>query len=505
MRRVLSLAALAALAGCTVGPDYVAPKTAETLPPAFARALPAEPGSEQVDLARWWTAYRDPELDRLVTAALAENLDVKTAAARLRQARLGVIAARSQFLPQVNADAGASYLHFSKNAGFSSLASLFGGGASGAGGAGGGQAGGSGSGSSSGIALPGGGVTTYSVGFDASWELDLFGGVRRDVEGTVARAEGAEWQLRDTQVSLAAEVANAYLQLRTLQAREAVTRAEIARQTRALQLMQNTARAGLVPEGDYIRQRSGLANAQAGLSPLIAEEAIQTHALGVLLGRAPEVLVAELATPAALPAAPPAVPAGLPSDLLRRRPDIRAAERNLAAVTADIGVATADLYPRFSLTGMAQLISTALSNLFDPDSLQISGNARAIFPVLDWGRRRATVKIREAQREEAYLRYQQTVLGALKDVEGALVRIDTERRRNATLREGVADGERSVQAADARYRSGLADLSAVLQAQQSVLATRSSLAESDGALRQDLAALYKALGGGWSVTGEKDG
>jgi NodT family efflux transporter outer membrane factor (OMF) lipoprotein len=500
LKRVLSLTALAALAGCTVGPDYEAPKTAETLPPAFARALPAEPGGDQVDLARWWTAYGDPELDRLVTAALAENLDVKTAAARLRQARLGVVAARSQFLPQVNADAGASYLHFSKNAGFSSLASLFGGGASGGGQTGGGSSGGS----SSGIALPGGGVTTYSVGFDASWELDLFGGVRRDVEGTIARAEGAEWQLRDIQVSLAAEVANAYLQLRTLQAREAVTRAEIARQTRALQLMQNTARAGLVPEGDYIRQRSGLANAQAELSPLIAEEAIQTHALGVLLGRAPEALVAELATPAALPSAPPAVPAGLPSDLLRRRPDIRAAERELAAATADIGVATADLYPRFSLTGMAQLISTALRNLFDPDSLQISGNARAIFPVLDWGRRRATVKIREAQREEAYLRYQQTVLGALKDVEDALVRIDTERRRTATLRDGVADGERSVQAADARYRSGLTDLSVVLQAQQSVLATRSSLAESDGALRQDLAGLYKALGGGWSVTGEKD-
>ncbi len=487
MRRA-SLIALLLVSGCTVGPNYHAPQT--EVPPAFAE--PPPPPGQSVDLARWWNAFGDAELDKLVTAALAQNLDVQQAASRVRQTRAAIVQARARLLPEVDAMGNVTNVHFSKNAGLSSLESLFGGG-SGSNAA----SGSSGSAQKGGIAPPGSGITTYAIGFDASWELDLFGGGRRGVEAARARTEAAIWQARDTQVTLAAEVADAYLTLRMQQQREAVLREEVARQQRALQLMIHTAQAGLVPQGDYIRQRSTLAAAEAGIEPVVAEEHIQMHALGLLTGRPPESLIAELQTPAAASPLPPAVPPGLPSDLLRRRPDVRAAERNLAAATADIGVAVADLYPHFSLTGVAELISTALGNLFSPRSFQSTVTGQGLFPVLDFGRRRAEVNVRKEQREQAYLDYQKVVLGALKDVEDALSRVDTERKSNDELRRGVADSNRALAAVDARYRAGLVDLSAVLQAQQSVLSARDMLAQSDGALRQNLVSLYKALGGGW--------
>jgi NodT family efflux transporter outer membrane factor (OMF) lipoprotein len=480
-RRLLLLPLLSA-AGCAVGPNYTPPQ--EPVPTAFARTpAAASAPTGTVDLARWWNAYRDPELDRLVATALADSPDVKTAISRLRQARQSVVATRAQLLPQVDAQAQLNYLRFSKNAGLSSLSSLFGGGSGG-------------SGSAGGIALPGDDITTYSVGFDASWELDLFGGKRR-MESARAQAEAAEWGLRDVQVSLAGEVAKAYLDLRMLQERERVAREEAERQRQGVTLAIDTARAGLVPEGDAIRQRAGLDSAEASIEPLVAQQAVDVHALGVLLGRPPEALIAELSRSAPQPPAPPLVPPGLPSDLLRRRPDVREAERKLAAATAEIGVAVADLYPHFSLTSMPELISTTLANLFTGGSFQLAANAQAMFPVLDWGRRRATVKIRKEQREQAYQDYRKTVLAALKDVEDALVRIDTEQRRNAQLKAALADASRARQATEARYRTGLVDLSAVLQAQQQVLADRDALATSDGSLREDLASLYKALGGGW--------
>jgi NodT family efflux transporter outer membrane factor (OMF) lipoprotein len=487
--RHLILCLMLPAAACTVGPNYQPPK--DDLPAAFARtpAMASVTSLESVDLARWWTAYHDPELDRLVQAALVDSPDVKTALSRLRQARQSVVVAHAQLLPQVNADAQTNYLRFSKNAGLSSLSSLFGGG--------GGTSGGSSSGS--GIALPGDDITTYSVGFDASWEIDIFGGGRRRVESALAQTEAGEWSVRDAQVSLAAEVAKSYIDLRMLQEREQVARDEAERRRRGVSLAANTARAGLAPEGDAIRQRAEFGSAEAAIEPLIAQQAIEIHALGVLLGRSPEALIAELSPAAAQPSAPPLVPPGLPSDLLRRRPDVRAAERRLAAATADIGVAVADLYPHINLTGAAELISSSLANLFTGDSLQLTGNAQAMFPILDFGRRRATVKIRKEQREQAYFDYQKTVLGALKDVEDALVRIDTEQRRNAGLKVALTDSLRASQAVEARYRVGLVDLSAVLQAQQGLLSNRDALASSDGSLRQDLAALFKALGGGWST------
>ncbi|QXQ07149.1 efflux transporter outer membrane subunit [Sphingosinicellaceae bacterium] len=488
MKRAGILLALLASA-CTVGPDYAPP--ALPTPPAYGE--PQSTDTRPFDIARWWQGFGDPELNRLIAIALADSLDIQTAASRIRQARTDVRIARAEGLPTVDAMAGDNYIKLSKNAGISSLASQFGGGASGGGAAGGGS-----SGSGGGIALPGGGINTFSLGFDATWELDLFGGVRRGIEGAVARVDAAVWNARDAQVTLTSEVADAYLQLRLAQNRELVAKAEIARQTRSLDLLVKTATVGLVPESNLLQQRTQLAAAQATLPQILTEEHVQMHALSVLLAKAPDTLTAELSQRRVDPPVPPVIPPGLPSELLRRRPDIRAAERNLAGATADIGVAVADLYPKLSLTGAAELLSSSLSKLFTADSIQITGGAALSFPLLDWGRRKATVRARREAATQAYLDYQRTVLAALRDVDDALVRIATEQQRVAVLTAGVVDAERSVHAVQARYVSGLENLTAVLDAQQALLQTRDTLAQSDGALRRDTVSLYKALGGGWS-------
>ncbi|WP_156680142.1 efflux transporter outer membrane subunit [Sphingomonas profundi] len=491
-----ALVAALALAGCTVGPNYRAPQM--PAPARFGEVTPDRAATPAPPMTAWWRAFGDAELERLIAIALAESPDVATATARIAAARAQERAARAAYLPEVNAQAGVNSLKFSKNAGLSSLSSLFGGGeAGGAGGTGGGAAGGTGGGTGSGIALPGNSVTTFSVGFDASWEIDLFGGVARQNQAARARTQAAIWNARDAQLSLIGDIADAYLQLRTLQTRETIARAEVDRQSRNLKLMAETAKSGLVPEGDYVRQRAQLANAEAVVGPIVAEGKAEMHALGVLLGRTPDSLIAELAVPRPQLAPPPEIPPGLPADLLRRRPDIRAAERSLAAATADIGVAVADLFPRLTLTGMAQLISTALGNLFSGDSLQLTGNAGAMFPVLDFGRRSSTVTARRAQADEAYQDYRRTVLSALRDVEDALIRIHTEQQRQAALKRGVTDAARAVHAVEARYESGLVPFGDVLEARQSVLSGQDQLAQSDGQLRRDLLSFYKALGGGW--------
>lgn len=482
------------LAGCTVGPNYVAPDV--PLPAAFA--APQAPGTA-IDPARWWDAFGDRELTSLTVRALRDNPDIAVAASRVRQARLQEIVARSVNKPDLNASAEVSHIEFSRNAGLASIARQFSGGA--AGGAAGGSAGGTGStGSGGGIALPGSGITTYALGFDASWEIDLFGGGRRQVEGALARTEAAEWSRRDAAVTIAAEVAQAYWALRLDQAQILVIQDELVRQRRSLQIAGNVSRVGLSPEIDVTRQRAQITSNEARIEPIRADIDVRIHALGILLGQPPAALMQEFAVETLPPLAPaPAVPAGLPSDLLRRRPDVRAAERNLAAATADIGVAVADLYPRFSLTGMEQLISSALSSLFSGNSLQLTGSGAVQFPLIDWGRRRATVKIRREDAEQAYVRYKATVLGALRDVEDALSQIAAEQRRHAALVRAVNDADVSARATAAQFQTGFVAQNDVLEAQVQVLNAREQLASSDAQLRQSTAALFKALGGGWSA------
>ena len=487
-RRPTLLVASAMLAGCTVGPNYHAPDAQAIAPARFAEPAVQPPtGVPPVDLRRWWQAFGDPELDRLVALALQDNPTVLTAQSRIREARLSVVSARSAAFPQVTAQGTGQRQELSHGKAKIKLGQLLGT-----------------QGSALGIApddneslsVGGNPIRSYTAGFDATWEIDLFGGVRRQVEAARAQAQAAEYNAQDTAISLSAEVANDYLALRLAQQRYHVVEAEVTRQQRSLQILQETAEVGLVPQSNFTRQRTQLANTQAQLPPLVSQAKTQIHAIAILTGRAPAALFDEIATERQ-PPTPPPVPTGLTSDLLRRRPDIRAAKRNLASATAQIGVAVADLYPRITLTGMAQLVSYALGNIASLHALSTTGAASGTFPILDFGRRRATVGIRREEAEQAYLSYQQTVLGAFRDVDDALARVASDQATVATLQGGLADGQRSVQALAHQFDVGLTDFTGVLDAQQTVLQTSDQLAQAQGQEREDLVSLYKALGGGW--------
>ena len=492
-----AVAALALTAGCTVGPDYHAPEL--TVPATYAGPQPA---GATVDPARWWMVFGDAELDRLVTTALADNPDIALAASRVRQARIAEITARARGLPTVTADANVSHIEFSKNGGFATIARSFSQGGGGAPGSGGDAANGGDTGDGTppptrGVTTPGSGITTFAAGFDASWELDVFGGARRGRQAAAARADAAVWSARDAAVMLAGEVAQAYFAYRLDGQQAAVIRDEIAARERMVAIVAHRADVGLVPRIDAVDEADALVDARARLEPVIADLDLRRHALAILIGQPPAALDAELGgtLPALTPV--PVIPAGLPSDLLRRRPDIRSAERTLAASTADIGVAVADLYPRFSLTGALQLLSSSLSNLISTDSLQTTATGAFAFPLLDFGKRRSAVESRREDREQDYLRYQATVLGALRDVEDALSQLAAERRRNAALVDGVGQEERQVRALDARFRTGFVAEDAVLAERAQLLTARERLAASDAQLRQATVALFKAVGGGW--------
>jgi multidrug efflux system outer membrane protein len=255
----------------------------------------------------------------------------------------------------------------------------------------------------------------------------------------------------------------------------------------------------LVSGQDLAQQRSEQAAAAAAVPLLAAQAKAEIHALGVLIGATPNAVAAELASAGAIPA-PPVVPAGLPSDLLRRRPDIRAAERELAAATADFGVAVADLYPRISLTAAPALVSTALGSLLEWGSRSFSAGAALDWPLFDGGRRRANVEVRTARQEQAMIAYRKTVLTALREVEDALGRIDGGRRQLGDLRQAQDDAQRAEQLAEARFRGGLVTYSDVLQARARRLALGGQIIEAEGALARDTVALAKALGGGWPET-----
>lgn len=470
------VAALLLLGACTVGPDYRPPATA--VPTTYSGEPPA--GAAPVDLTGWWASFGDPILDGLIARVWTGNLDIWQAAARVAEARAQERAVRARGGPSANASAEAGYTRLSGNALPAGLANL-----------GGGQAG-----RGSPIGLPGEDFATFQAGFDASWELDLFGGQRRAGEAAHARTEAAVWSGRDAQVTLAAEVARTYLQYRALQRRIALADETLASRREELEFIRARARNGLVTTDEERRQQREIEQAAARREDLRADAEAHTHALGALLGLPPAALQDELAGPPAPVAEPMAIPLGLPSDLLRRRPDIRAAERRLAAATADIGVATADLYPRFGLTGALQLVSRSLAALIESDSLFANGAGRLSVPLLGGGKRE-TVALRETQAEEALLAYQAVVLDALREVEDALTRLGADRRKVEAWRASAAAARDAADTARVRQRNGLVPMAEALQARQAWLADRDALAQAEAAAAQDEVALYKALGGGW--------
>ncbi len=476
---ILLIAASASLWGCAVGVPEKPPAVA--VPAAFAGD---HGGVAAHGLVAWWTSFDDPILTSLISRALASNLDVRQAAERVRGARLQERIVRGGQGPQLNASASGAANRLSKNALPSGLANLVSGGAGS-------------SGSSSGLGLPGESFRTWQAGFDASWELDLFGGDARANEAVHARSEAALWSRRDAEVMLAAEVANTYLQYRTLQRRLAVADETLANQRELLDFAQVRATHGLVAGAEVLRQQRNVLQASSQREDLAASADAGRHALALLLGLAPTALATELSAPAAHPPQQPSVPPGLPSELLERRPDIRAAERQAVAAMADIGVAKADLYPKFSLTGALQLASGSLSTLVEADSRQGSLGARIAFPLLGRDRLHATVDLRQAQSDEAVLAYRQAVLRGLREVEDALTRLDADRRRAADLHRAAESARDEANSADVSHRNGLSSGADRLSVRQTLLAADDAALQGDAASAQDIVALYKALGGGW--------
>jgi NodT family efflux transporter outer membrane factor (OMF) lipoprotein len=480
MKKILPLLLL--LSACTVGPDYHKPDM--KVAPGFrdlpagqdaplSRATADAPG----DLSAWWTVFGDKELESLITRALQANPDLLTAASKVREARTQEVIAGAAGLPQVNGSALAAHLHSNSN-----IASKIGGGSSS-------------SGSSSSGATD---IKLYSLGFDASWEIDIFGGVRRGVEAAEANTEAARWQMRDGEVMLSAEIAEDYFMLRSLQARIILISDEAQRQRGTYDLARAKARAGLVTQLD-VNQQSGLADTTAAQIPqLQAQARVQEHAIAVLMGEDPEAMEDELERSAPGATIPASLPVGLPSDLLRRRPDVRAAERKLASATAEIGVAVADLYPKFNLLAGLSFAGNHLDNLLSGDNLGEFGLGSIMWPIFHGGQGHANIHAKEEDEQQAYYAYRKAVLGAVRDAEDALTRYAADQRRLVSLNAAADAAQSSAQIAEAQYRAGLASYDSVYTAQASALSARDAGEQARQSYVTDLVALYKALGGGWS-------
>lgn len=461
------------MAGCKVGPNFERARPATPPPEAFANTgaekfSPASVAKSGVPpQVEWWRVLGDARLDDLVARAWAGNLDLRLATARIREARAqrGVVA--PQALPQVDVSGSASRRRDSGR----TFQRGFGGG---------GEA-----------------YNLYQAGFDASWEIDVFGRVGRDVEAAEADIQAAEEDRRAVLVTLISEVARNYVDLRGFQQRLSIARKNIQVQRDTLELTRNRFKAGLVSDLDVAQAESSLSTTESVVPPLDAAVQASIHRIGVLLGRQPTELSSELADLAEIPSPPAEIPVGLPSELLRRRPDIRRAEREIAAATARIGVATADLYPRFSLTGTFGFASEKLGNLPEASSRFWSFGPSVRWPILDWGRIRANISVQDARSEQSLVRYEQAVLTSFEDVENALVAYSREQARVRSLQAAVASDRRAFDVANKLYTSGVSDFQRVLDSQRSLFASEDALTESQKTVTTNLVAIYKALGGGW--------
>ena len=462
--------------GCSVGPNYQKPDLGA--PTNWLEGQQTGIKSEPAELARWWTAFNDPLLNSLVERAVQSNLDLRIAEGRIREARAVRASTAAGEWPTV--DISGSYMRnrLSKNA--LSLPFSGGGGISGF----------------PGIDLD---QNLYKSGFDASWEIDVFGGTRRSIEAADANIEASMESRRDTLVTLLGDVAKNYIDLRGLQRRLAVAQANLNAQLETLDLTKIRFQAGLASDLD-IAQAEAQVNSIAAQIPALESLLKQAaYRLDLLLGSRPGSLWEELSNEKAIPVPPPEVLVGLPSELLRRRPDIRRAERQLAAATAEIGAATADLFPKFSLTGTVGLQSLSASDWFTGRSRFWSIGPTISWPIFDAGKIRANIEVRNAQQEQALSLYEKTVLNAFQEVESSLLNYAKEQLRYRSLVDAVAANRRAVELANELYFSGLNDFLNVLDAQRSLYASESDLAQSEATIASNLVALYKALGGGWDT------
>ncbi|HXE56283.1 MAG TPA: efflux transporter outer membrane subunit, partial [Tepidisphaeraceae bacterium] len=516
------LGALAALcvAGCTVGPNYQPPKIdpgrsfAEI--PSQSTTQPSRAREQPVQIDRWWETFHDPELNSLIERAVKSNPSLAQAEARIRQARYERIVAGAAELPNINAEGGYQHARGSKNIVFP--LSAFGIPGRGGGGTARGKEAPSRVDQPAGSTnvpvgapppggaplsplgvggLPGASTDLFQAGLDASWELDIFGGVRRSVEAANADYQAAIEDRRDVYVTLMAEVALNYVELRGYQRQVAIAHDNLHVQQQSLALTEDRYHAGVTTQLDVSRAQAQVATTAAGIPSLDANVHQVIHRISVLLGEHPTALAGELSKPEQIPPAPPSVPVGVPTDLVRRRPDIRRAERQLAAATARVGVATAQLYPRLSLSGTFGFDATKFTHIADWSSRYYSIGPSIIWPIFDAGRIRANINIQNENVSQAMSGYEQTVLNALEDVENSLVAYSREQLRRQALSEAVDANRTAVDLANQQYRQGVVDFLTVLESERSLYGAQDALAQSDAQISGDLVSLYKALGGGW--------
>lgn len=462
---VAMISSVLVFAGCAaVGPDYHPPES--DAPSIWHTELRQGLSAEAVDpdqLAVWWTGFNDPVLTELITQALFNNLDVRQAVAKVREARgrRGII--QAGLFPVLDESGSASRSRGSENSGGGETRSL------------------------------------YAIGFDAGWEVDIFGGVRRSVEAAEAELDASRENLRDVLVSLTAEVGLNYLDIRITQKRLGVAEKNLSIQQEAFDFIGWRYQAGLSDELALQQARYNLENTRAGIPALRSSLEEAKNRLAVLTGKVPGSVHAMLEETRPIPVIPSMVAVGVPAETLRQRPDIRGAERGLAAQTARIGAATAELYPKFRLAGSIGLESLTSADLFSSGS-----DTWRILPGVSWnifdaGAIRRNIEAQSAVQEQFLLFYEAAILGALEEVENALTAYAEEQLRNARLSDAVDAAVLAEELASQQYSAGLTDFTTVLDAQRSLLSFDDQLAISDGTVTSNLIRLYKALGGGWST------
>lgn len=465
LQQAMLVSLLAVLAGCTtVGPDYRAPTL--DVPARWIAADVATSEGDQDGLRTWWRAFQDPLLDRLVDQTLAHNQDLGIALARLRQARAERLRVAAAAMPEVSVGTAGEAVRGSKALSYQ----------------------------------PGGQARTWHLGFDASWELDLFGATRRAVEAADAGVQALAEDHRALQVSLVAELVSDYAGLRAAQLRLAIAQDNIRTLAEAERLAEQAYRSGLGTLTDVTQARAERETAEAQPPLLEADIARFSHAIGVLAGGFPGDWHATLATPAPALPTPAELPLSLPSEVIRQRPDLRADERRLAAATAQIGVVEAARFPTFRIPLGLGTTASVIRDLFSGASLAWSAALQGRAPLYDAGRARAGVTAAQANADAVQRVYERDVRWALRDVEDALTAWSSERQRQAALQQAVADSQKTLQQATQLHARGLSAYLPVLVAQRSVNQTRDALALSQLAQLRGGIALYKALGAGWSDT-----
>ena len=456
------------LAGCAVGPDYRPPQAAtpdqwHELPQTGVKVESPDAPS----LAAWWTTLNDPQLNEFIERALAENKTVKQAYARVVASRAQRAISASGFWPSIGASASASRTESESN--FNESGEV--------------------------VSSVG---ESYSTGLSASWELDLFGGQRRSYESATAQLGASEADLRDVMVVLLGDVALSYIGVRTAQSRLDYAERNLESQREALDITRWRTDAGLTTVLDVEQANTSYQQTRAQIPSLESSLVQNMNRLAVLTGQTPGALEASLQDRKPIPVAPVEIVAGVPADVLRRRPDIRSAERQLAAQTAQVGVATAALYPSLTLSGSISWSSLTASDLLDGFRNERSGVSLNL-PLFNGGALRQNIKVQNALVDQALAAYESVVLAAYEEVENSLDAWTSEQRSHAALVEAVGSARRAAELALIQYNSGLVDFQTVLTADRQLLSLEDSLAVSDGEITSNLVRLYKALGGGWSV------